>query len=419
MKKVFVYQMGCGKFGSIFLERIFEIAKNFEKAQIEVKGVADVKKECREKAKNIAEKFGKSIEVFAHTFEMYKKASELKNKGKVIIYDASPSQLHFSHIYKSLIHDFYHFSEKPPYMSEYEKNILDELNKSFLWSCDVIEIENPIVVTVLDYVKNHNLEIYEMKGFRFNSTGIKKLIDPFHRIGVEGGCLLDEAVHEVYLAKFAEVCGYNIKKWKINEANGIYDISSLHKPKFLSICGKQGEEIHKDTALAQATIKGLLDKINFEISCGWYGVAEDIKEFLHKNYRNIFSNVLVSKFLNLSNKRIVDEELRLFILKARNKTKNIELIGDMKNFQLFLKEESEINKLFLLPLERDQMYRIFKKFVEHCLGISEFPIKKEYMDFIMVVIFYARKLIYEKNKNFDKNQILNRTLKILKNKKVF
>jgi len=418
MEKVFVYQIGCGKFGSIFLERIFEVAKNFEKAKIEVKGVAEVKKECREKAKSIAKKFGKSIDVFVHTFEMYKKAFELKNKGKVIIYDASPSHLHFSHIFKSLVHDFYHLSEKPPYMNEEEKKKLEKLNKSFLWSCDLIEIENPAVVTALEYVKNHNLKIYEIKCFRFSSTGIKKLIDPFHRIGVEGGCLLDKAIHEAYLVKFAEICGYDIKEWKINEVNGIYAISSLHNPKFINIYGKKQEKLHQDTALAQAAVKGVLDKIDFEISCGWYGVSEKIKKFLHENYKNIFSKVLVSKIVSFNNKKIIDEELRLFILKAKNRTKDIELIGDMKNFQLFLKEEDKISKLPLLPLEHDQIYRIFKKFVEHCLGISEFPIKKEYIDFIMELIFQSRKLIYEKNKELNENQILNRTLKILKKKKV-
>lgn len=417
MEKVFVYQIGCGKFGSIFLERIFEVAKNFKEAKIEVKGVADIKKESREKAKTIAQKFGKNIEVFSCASEMYKKASELKNKGEIIIYDASPTPLHFLHIYESLMHDFYHFAEKPPYMNEQEKKILDELNKSYFWSCDLIEIENPTVVTALEYVKNHNLKIYEIKCFRFNSIGIKKLIDPSHRIGVEGGCLLDKAIHEVYIAKFAEICGYDIKEWKIEEVDGIYTISSLH-PKFVNIYGDEQEDLHKDSALAQATIKGVLDKINFEISCGWYGVSEEIKKFLHENYRNIFSKVLVSKITNFNNKKIIDEELRLFILKAKNSTKDIELIGDMKNFQLFLKEEDKISKLPLLSLEHDQIYRIFKKFVEHCLGISEFPIKKEYIDFIMELIFQARKLVYEKNKDLDKNQILNRTLKILKKKKV-
>lgn len=363
------------------MERIFEVARDFKKAEIEVKGVADIKKEAREHAKLIARKFNKKIEVFSHTFDMYKKAFEESKEGKVIIYDSSPSQLHFSHIYKSIMHDFYHLSEKPPYFSEREKEVLDKIDKSHLWSCDLIEFENPAVLTAIDYVKKYNLKICEMKAFRFNSIGIKKLLDPLHRIGVEGGCLFDKAVHEAYLAKFAEICGNNYKKWKINSANGEYVHASLKSKKFLSIFGKEQEEISKDTALAQAEIKGKIDKISFEISCGWFGIPENVKNFLKKNFGNIASQVIVS-----------NEELRVFVLRTK---KEKEIVGDMKNFQVFVKENNKIHKIPLLVLEKDQIYRIFKKFVEHSLGIAEFPVKKSYIDFIMEVIFNAREKIFE------------------------
>ncbi len=382
MEKIFVYQIGCGKFGSVFFERIFEVARDFGEAEIHVSGVAEINRKRREKAQEIARKFGREIKTFSHTFHLYKHAEEFKKEGKIVIYDASPSHMHFSHIVKSLEHGFYHLAEKPPYMSRKEMKVLKGMNKKYLWSCDLIEFENPAVITVANFMKANDFAPEKVCIYRFNSIGKRKISEPEHRVGVTGGCLFDKTVHEAYAF---EILG--VKSFKISSVEAEF---MKFNNSYLSIFGEKQKEIDKNTAFSQVLVKGVFSsrdcEIPFELGSGWVGIPENVRKFLNENFRELLPKI------------VVNDELRIFIAESGDRT----LVADMKNFRVHLKERSRIEELPLITLEKDQIYRIFTKFCNHVLGKNAFPVKHEHIEMIMNFIFETRDFVFEENEKKQK-----------------
>jgi len=277
MKKVYVYQIGCGTFGKFGFEKLLQLSKKYD--FVEFKGIAEINPERREFIKKKAEEYKTKFKIFDHTFEMYQKALDLRDKGKIMIYDPSPSELHYSHLLKSMKFGFWHLTEKPPALTKEEFE--QELKFPKKWECDFIEEENEVVLTAIDYLKRNKLKIKSIEIFRESSIGLQKILrGAFVREGIKGGCLLDKSIHEVYMFSFLNACKQEIKNIKLTKAITNYlMIESLNKNNFLDIFGRVENEISKDIATAESIIEGILEtkksKIPFKLHSSWLGVSEE------------------------------------------------------------------------------------------------------------------------------------------------
>jgi len=202
MKPIIHYfQIGYGKWGKIAVEKVFQLSMNLRSVDLVLEGVCDIKSDAREELRNFCKEKNINIKIFSHTKDMYRYASGMEN---VLIFDAGPSELHASHIIKSLEHNFFHLAEKPPYFSKREKHLIEvaQRNSKGKWSCDLIEFLNPVVKEIKKFLKENEIVVKNIDVFRFNSIGIKKILCGNHRYGIQGGCFLDKIVHDGYIFDF-------------------------------------------------------------------------------------------------------------------------------------------------------------------------------------------------------------------------
>lgn len=179
---VYVFQIGYGKWGKIAFKKLLELSKNLKDVNVVLEGICDIDSNARSQVKEIIKREELSTKVFPNTKEMYHYASSF---DRVLIFDAGPSELHAGHTLKSIEFGFFHLSEKPPYMTLKEKEMIEKM-KSGKWSFDAIENRNPAVLSAIKFIKENNVKISSIKAFRYNSIGIKKLICKDYRYGVQG-----------------------------------------------------------------------------------------------------------------------------------------------------------------------------------------------------------------------------------------
>lgn len=384
MKKVYIYQIGCGTFGQIGFERLLQLSKRYD--FVEFRGIAEINPERREFARNKAKKYGFDIKVFDHTFEMYQDALCLKKKGNIFIYDVSPSVLHYSHLLKSMKFGFWHLTEKPPALTKEEFKVELKLPKK--WNCEFIEEENEAVLTAINYIKRNNLKIKSLKIFRESSIGLQKILGT-NRRSVGGDSILDKSIHETYILLFLEASKQRAKDIKLTKVKINYlMIDSLNNNEFLNIFGEKQKELTKDIAVAEGIIEGFIKtdkKIPFKLYSSWLGISEKGRK-INKELKKLTNYDFIIK-KRVEGMKIPYEDFRVFIIECCSAI----LYGEMKNKKLFVKRNGKIRKLKLINLEEDQLYRVLKNFI---FAVKrEKPISLENRNKFLKIIFESREKI--------------------------
>ncbi len=401
MQKVHIYQIGCGTFGKYGFEKLLQLSKKYD--FVEFEGIVEVNSERREFAKKKAKEYSIKLKIFDHTFDVYQDASKLRKK--VFIYDAGPSELHYSHLIKSLKFGFWHFTEKPPAFTKEEFEV--ELKLSKKWGCDFIEEENETVLTALDYLKQNKLKIDSIEIYRESSVGLQKILGNSIRTGVEGGCLLDKSCHDIYVFSFLSVCGQKIKNVMLNKAKADYlMIDSLNKDNFLDIFGHPKNQITEGIATAQGIVEGIAktgeEEIPFKFYSSWIGVSKEGLK-VSNNLKKITKYEFIRK-KQIEGMEIPYEDLRLFVIDCDT----IVLYGDMKDKKLFVERDGKIKELKLLKFKEDQLYRMLEKYVLVAAGKEKLN-NLENMKFIMNLIFDAEEKIQKSLRNKNKLEEIRKT----------
>jgi len=412
MKKVYVYQIGCGFFGKFGFEKLLQLSKKHY--FVEFNGIAEINPERRKFIKKKAEEYKTKLKIFDHTFEMYKEAYQksmrLKDKNKIMIYDTSPSELHYSHLLKSMKFGFWHLTEKPPALTKEEFE--QELKFPKKWGCDFIEEENEVVLTAIDYLKRNKLKIKSIEIFRESSIGLQKILrGAFAREGIKGGCLLDKSIHEIYMFSFLNACKQEIKNIKLTKARANYlMIESLNKNNFLDIFGQLKKEISKDIATAESIVEGILEtkksKIPFKLHSSWLGISEEGKKISNKLKK--LTNYEFVRKKQEEGMKLPYEDFRLFILNCDS----VILYGEMKNKKLFVEKNKRIKEIQLLYLKEDALYRMLEKFIFKILKVKETNL--ENMRNIMKIIFDSKEKIWEDLRNKGNVKEIERTKNIVR-----
>jgi hypothetical protein len=328
-----------------------------------------------------------------------------------MIYDVGPSELHYSHLLKSMKFGFWHLTEKPPALTKEEFEVELKLPKK--WNCNFIEEENEVILTAINYLKRNKLKIKSIEIFRESSIGLQKILGTFAREAIKGGCLLDKSIHEIYIFSFLNACKQGIKNIKLTKTRVDYlMIESLNKNNFLDIFGQVKNEISKDIATAESIVGGILEtkksKIPFKLYSSWLGVSEEGKRISSKLKK--LTNYEFVRRKQEKGMEIPYEDFRLFILNCGS----VSLYGEMKNKKLFVEKNGKIEEIKLLNLEEDQLYRILEKSVFKVSRGEE--TRLENMKNIMKIIFDSKENIWEDLRNKDNAKEIERTKNIIKKK---
>lgn len=377
METVKVYQIGLGSFGRNGFEKLIELHRYFGKVDVELKGVCDTDFERLEKAEKFAEANDIFVETFQDVEELYTAAE--KEKGRIMIYDAGPSETHSRHIHQSLQNGFFHLAEKPPSMSREEHLSEKEMarERDVMYMVDFIERESPVVMKAKKLLEGKNVDRLDI--FRQSTVGLQKLMEPVKRSGVKGGAVLDKMVHEAYLFDLLGTEELDFESTQID----YFMTKNLNADKFLSIRGGHTENIGKNTALG--TVKALLRSGNTEVTLhgSWLGFSEDSRQAAKKIKDATDHNVLKSGYQTLDDKALLDEECRFFTVQGE---KN--LAGDMLNEKLFdLDTGEEIDTPNLI---HDQLHRVIEKAVLNAAGKKGDKIGQHEVDEFMEVLFQVQ-----------------------------
>jgi len=401
---VYVFQIGYGKWGKIAFKKFLQISTNLDDVNLIMEGVCDINQEARKKLKVLLDEKRLSTKIFSSTKEMYDYASEFSN---VLIFDSSQSELHSSHIIKSLEHNFYHLAEKPPYFSIKEKEMIKKTEKvsKVKWSCDLIEFLNPVVKEAKKFLTGKKIKIDNIDVFRLNSIGIKKILQGDHRYGVQGGCLLDKAIHDGYIFDFSDG-----KPVLLDAVADFFMIDSLKDPKILDLRLKPFS--NGEPSLAQGCLKGKIGEINFSIYSGWLGIPLELKKRFKRIGKISRKNFIFSKEAVVNNKKFLDEELRLFVISGKHKNVPIEIYGDMKHFQLLINENGKWRRIEME--KEDQLYKILTNAVLVTANKRKFLINEREINKIMNIIFDSMKRINSRSINIEKEK--EKTERYVKNK---
>jgi len=371
---VHVFQIGYGKWGKIAFKKFVQLSKELRDVNLILEGICDIDPKARADLEKIMEKEKLKTKIFSYTQDMYNHASGMSN---VLIYDASPGELHTSHVLKSIEYKFFHLAEKPPYLTKEDEEMVEKQDGN--WGFDAIEYFNPAVLFAKRFLKEERINILSVETFRYNSIGLKKILHGDHRYGVQGGDILDKAIHEIYLLDFFDSINMKLTDSKID----FFMINSIENPKLVDIRLKIFGG--KNPATAQSNINGLAGKVPIGIHTGWLGVPDlDIVREIEKNTGK---KIKFSKESEINGKKFLDEELRIFVIKGEKDGKPIEMYGDMKHFQFFLKgdEWKEIT------LEKnDQLYIVLRNAVYTTAGKEKFFIDRERIDLFSMFLFEAR-----------------------------
>ncbi|MCD6477593.1 MAG: hypothetical protein J7K87_01190 [Candidatus Aenigmarchaeota archaeon] len=382
---VHVFQIGYGKWGRIAFGKFVKLQRDLKDVNVILEGVCDINPKARSDLEKFLKKENLSAKIFSHTRDMYEYAYGMNN---VLVYDASPSELHTSHILKSLEYGFFHFSEKPPYLMREEKKIVN--TKEGEWSFDAIEEQNPVVLFAKKFLSERKVRISSVETFRYNSIGIKKMLHGGHRYGVQGGDVLDKAIHEIYLF---DLIGSTEAKLKDVWAD-FFMIDSLENPKLVDIRLKTSDGKHPATA--QSSIVGFVGEVPIKIHTGWLGIPE--LEIIRYIEDGTGKRIKFSREVEMNGQRFMDEELRLFIMRGEKNGKSIEMYGDMKNFQFFVRSNKW--KEFKLRVD-DQLYAFLKNAIYTASGKEKFLVGKERINKFSDFLFDAMDNIWKEPINME------------------
>lgn len=374
METVKVYQIGLGSFGRNGFEKLVELHRHFGKVDVKLKGVCDTDFERLDEAEKFAEAHDIFVETFQDVEELYEAAEQ--EKGRVMIYDAGPSETHSRHIHRSMQNNFFHLAEKPPSMSREEHLSEKEMarERNVMYKVDFIERESPVVKRAKEMLEDRNIERIDV--FRQSSIGLQKLLEPVKRAGIKGGAVLDKMVHEAYVF---DLLGTEDLEFESAEID-YFMPKTFQSDKFMSIRGGYTENIGKNTA--QGTVKALLNSSGTDITLhgSWLGFSEDARKAASKIKQSTGHDVLDSDYLTVDDKAFLNEECRFFTVQGE-----MNLAGDMLNGKLF---DLDTGKEVETPdLIHDQLFRVLEKAVMNAAGKQNDEIGSHEVDEFMEALF--------------------------------
>ena len=374
MEKVKVFHIGLGSFGRYGFEKFVEMDNHYEEVDVELIGVCDKDFERVEKAEKFAESQGLEIRSWENIEEAYSAAEQEDDEDcKILIYDAGPTQMHAEHIYRSLRNNFFHLAEKPPSMTR-EEHIREKklmLDNEVRFTVDFIERESPVVKKALKILDGKNVDSIE--AFRESTIGVQKLLNPIERSGVKGGAVMDKMCHEAYIMDLVEP-----EKLE-NVEKEYYMPFSFNGEALMSIRGGKTSEIGDLTAAGTVTAK-ISGNADIILHSSWLGASNRART-LGKELENLTGhNPVTSEFNTASEKGLLDEECRFFVLKGER-----ELFGDMLNKKLFDLETGE--EIELESQMHDQLYRTLESSVRCAAGLENNSMSEEDIDQFMNLIF--------------------------------
>jgi len=378
--RINVYQIGVGSFGRNGFEKIIEMHNHFEEHDIRLKGLCEKDFEKREKAEKFAEAHDIELDLFEDVEEMYRKASS--EDEEVLIYDASPADIHSKHIYSSLQYGFFHLAEKPPSLEREdhlkEKKLAEQ--KDVFWKVDFIERENPVVKKALELVEENDID--EIEVFRESSVGIQKIMNPVERRGVKGGDILDKMIHEVYVLDFLEEAGLE-PELELEQAETKYFMpKDFNSEKLMSIRGGYVQETD-DAATAQTEAVFDADGVEVSFHSSWIGLSDECR-LEAKKIRDITGDTVFNrKFSEIDETAFLNEEARFFVVRGDR-----DLVGDMLNRKLYDLETGE--EIELDYYIHDQFYRVIERSVRKAAGEEVEDISDKETDIFMNAIFDLR-----------------------------
>ena len=374
MEKVKVFHIGLGSFGRYGFEKFVEMDNHYEEVDVELIGVCDKDFERVEKAEKFAESQGLEIRSWENIEEAYSAAEKEDDEDcKILIYDAGPTQMHAEHIYRSLRNGFFHLAEKPPSMTR-EEHIREKklmLDNEVRFTVDFIERESPVVKKALKILDGKNVDSIE--AFRESTIGVQKLLNPIERSGVKGGAVMDKMCHEAYIMDLVEP-----EKLE-NVEKEYYMPFSFNGEALMSVRGGKTSEIGDLTAAGTVTAK-ISGNADIILHSSWLGASNRART-LGKELENLTGhNPVTSEFRTVSEKGLLDEECRFFVVKGER-----EIFGDMLNKRLFDLETGE--EIDLESPMHDQLYRTLESSVRCAAGLENNSMTEKEIDRFMNLIF--------------------------------
>ena len=374
MEKVKVFHIGLGSFGRYGFEKFVEMDNHYEEVDVELIGVCDKDFERVEKAEKFAESQGLEIRSWENIEEAYSAAEKEDDEDcKILIYDAGPTQMHAEHIYRSLRNGFFHLAEKPPSMTR-EEHIREKklmLDNEVRFTADFIERESPVVKKALKILDGRNIDSIE--AFRESTIGVQKLLNPIERSGVKGGAVMDKMCHEAYIMDLVEP-----EKLE-NVEKEYYMPFSFNGEALMSVRGGKTSEIGDLTAAGTVTAK-ISGNADIILHSSWLGASNRART-LGKELENLTGhNPVTSEFRTVSEKGLLDEECRFFVVKGER-----EIFGDMLNKRLFDLETGE--EIDLESPMHDQLYRTLESSVRCAAGLENNSMTEKEIDRFMNLIF--------------------------------
>lgn len=126
--------------------------------------------------------------------------------GPLLVYDASPAPYHATNLSSCLEYrkhaDIHYLGEKPLVMDEHELRVLRDAilpqarELGMRVFTDFIETQSSVLSAMLSEV-DRGFSPVKFQFWREGPGGLKKLLDPRARKGVQGGSLLDKAIHDI------------------------------------------------------------------------------------------------------------------------------------------------------------------------------------------------------------------------------
>lgn len=381
MTELKVYQIGVGSFGRYGFEKLVEMHNHLEEVDVELAGVCEKDFDKLEAAEKFAAAHGIEVETFVKPEDMYQAAEE---NGEVMVYDASPSDIHAYHIQESLQRNFFHLAEKPPSMTRENHLREKELarNRDVFYKVDFIERESPVVKKALELLKGE--EIDSIKVFRESSVGAQKVLQPVERSGVVGGDILDNMVHEVYALDFLEAAGQE-PGLELEGAHASYFMpKEPGSEKLMALDGGITKKICERTATGQSWAAFNASGARVELHSSWLGLSEEAEEEVRRIEKLTGHRVTDKSHTGAGDEAFVDEEARFFVVEGSRG-----LAGDMLHNKLYDLETGE--ELETPELMHDQLYRVIEKAVLSAAGRKvEDEIGEKEIDVLMNAIFDAR-----------------------------
>lgn len=395
-KTVKVFQIGVGDFGRHSFEYFVDMTLHHESIEVKLEAVCEPDIDKRESVEKYSEIHSIEIKTFKESDKLFEYADALNDDDvEILIYDAGPSELHSEHIYKSMRHNFFHLTEKPPSTNRgqhiREKKLSEE--KDVMWKVDFIERENPVIIKALEIFETEKLE--NLRIFRENSIGVKKILNPVERLGVKGGDILDKMIHEVYTLDFIETQNEELDYQMIDTSCKYYMPKKENSDKFLAIDNGYTSEVNYNTATAQTQCKLEFGDIDVQLHSSWIGLS-DKAQYAASNIKKKTGYKPVKKTFNQRNnsKAFLDEEARFFIAEG---SRNI--VGDMLNKRIFDLDTGE--ELTVPELGHDQLYRVLEKAIVNAYGKNDRLVSEKETDIFMNLIFDIKESVADVDNDFE------------------